>query len=358
MTTNQHVLAFEARRPMQTRFTEKLELLIRDLLTASELGFHIIESRTKDVQSFREKASRPMKYYGNPIEEITDLSGIRIITYYQDEADKIGKLIESEFIVDTENSLLHKPEGAEFGYSSRHYVVQLPAKRTTLAEWSGLATFKAELQVRTVLQHAWAAISHKLQYKREEDIPLQLRRKLFRLSALFELADDEFISLRSASGEVVRSIRTQLVAGNQDLPIDIVSLGKLLESSPAVAEVDAIAEDVGFTFDSPDGEDEDHSSSISELVYLCTVAGIQTISSFENMVEAAKPWIEGYLNAQFNADGTKETWYVSTPFICELLLIGAQVDKLRVGHLYKLRWDREIADRVFHTAKNRDTDAA
>lgn len=357
MTIDQHVLAYESRRPMQARFTEKLDSLVRDLLAANNLGFHIIESRTKDVPSFRDKLSRPTKSYGNPIDEITDLSGIRIITYYQDDADRIGEIIESEFIIDNENSLNHKPDGAEFGYSSRHYVVQLPAKRATLPEWSGLGTLKAELQVRTVLQHAWAAISHKLQYKREDDVPLQLRRKLFRLSALFELADDEFISLRSASGDVASSIKTQLDAGNQSLPIDIVSLNELLASSPAVAEIDVVAENVGFTFGGPDGEEED-SSSISNLIHLCTLTSIQTVGAFETMVDSAKPWIDGYLKAQFNADGTQGKWYVSTAFICELLLIRAKIDKLRVGHLYRLQWDREIADRVFHVAQNHVSNAA
>jgi putative GTP pyrophosphokinase len=226
-----------------------------------------------------------------------------------------------------------------------------------LAEWSGLATLRAELQVRTVLQHAWAAVSHKLQYKREDDIPVQLRRKLFRLSALFELADDEFISLRSASGEVVRSIKSQLGAGNQDLPIDIVSLSELLSSSPAVAEVDAAAAEVGFTFGSPDGEDDDDSSAISDLVHLCALAGIRTIAAFESMVEAAKPWVDRYLNAQFNADGKGDDWYVTTPFVCQLLLIGSEVEKLRVGHLYMLRWNRDIASRVFRIAQTFRTEA-
>jgi ppGpp synthetase/RelA/SpoT-type nucleotidyltranferase len=166
--------AYEAALPLQTRFTRKLETLLTDLLTAQSLGFHIIESRTKDVQSFREKATRSSKTYRDPITEITDLTGVRIITYYQDEADAIGHLIKAEFDVDADNSLIHQPEGAEFGYVSNHYVIQLSEKRAHLPEWAGLATLRAEVQVRTVLQHAWAAVSHKLQYKREDDVPTPL----------------------------------------------------------------------------------------------------------------------------------------------------------------------------------------
>jgi len=353
MTIDECVLAFEARRPTQARFTGKLEALIRDLMGANNISLHLAESRTKDVQSFRDKASRPTKAYDNPLDEITDLSGVRIIAYYQDEVDEIGGIIEAEFAVDARNSVIHKPEGAEFGYLSRHYVVQLSPKRAILSEWSEFAGLKAEIQVRTVLQHAWAAISHKLQYKREDDIPVPLRRKLFRLSALFELADDEFISLRSSSGEIARSIKNQLGAGDPDLLIDSVSLGELLIFSKAIAEIERTAKKAGFTFGNPDGyiEDEDeHSASVSGLVHLCTLAGVTTIEEFESLLSASRPWMESYLRAQFNANGRRDEWFASTPFICQLLVICAQVHQLGVEDICSLGWDPEIAQRVFRVA--------
>ncbi len=354
MTIDECVLAFEARRPTQVRFTAKLESLIQDLVRAENIIFHLTESRTKEVQSFREKASRPTKAYESPLDEITDLSGVRIIAYYQDEVDEIGGIIEAEFAVDTCNSVIHKPEGAEFGYLSRHYVVQLSPKRATLSEWSEFAGLKAEIQVRTVLQHAWAAVSHKLQYKREEDVPVPLRRKLFRLSALFELADDEFMSLRSSSGELVRSIKTKLDAGDRDLPIDSVSLSELLIFSNAAAEVERMAKKAGFTYGNPggyiEGEDE-QSASLSGLVHLCALAGVTTIEEFKSILSNVKPWMESYLIAQFNADGRGDEWFASTPFICQLLVICAQVRQLSVEDLYSLGWDPGIAKRVFRVAQ-------
>ncbi|WP_432592679.1 GTP pyrophosphokinase [Stenotrophomonas maltophilia] len=360
MNIDDWVIAFEARRPNQARFTEKLESLVRDLMVAGNLGFHLAESRTKDVQSFRDKASRPTKAYENPLDEITDLSGIRIIAYYQDEADQIGSLIEEEFAVDARNSVIHKPDGAEFGYLSRHYVVQLSSKRAMLSEWSGFAELKAEIQVRTVLQHAWAAVSHKLQYKREDDVPVPLRRKLFRLSALFELADDEFISLRSSSGELARSIKTQLVAGRQDLPIDSVSLSEVLVFSTAVAEIEIVAKKVGFTYGNPDGdiEDEDeHSASVSGLVHLCALAGVRTIEEFESLLSTARPWMESYLSAQINAEGRWGEWFASTPFICQLLVIYAKIRQLRVEDIYSLGWNPGIAERIFRVARTWRTES-
>jgi putative GTP pyrophosphokinase len=60
------------------------------------------------------------------------------------------------------------------------------------------ADIRAEIQVRTALQHAWSAVHHKLEYKSSTEAPPELRRRLFRLSALFELADEQFSELRDA----------------------------------------------------------------------------------------------------------------------------------------------------------------
>ena len=335
------------------RFTTKLESLLGDILKARNIGYHLIESRTKDPQSFREKILRGSKSYRDPLKEITDLSGLRIITYYQDDAALIGKAIESEFEVDSANSIQHSPAEAEFGYRSAHYVVHLKNSRTELVEWVGLDSLRAEIQVRTVLQHAWAAISHKLQYKRDNDVPTQLRRKLFRLSALFELADDEFVSLRDASGKLVEQIDIQLATGIRNIPIDHISLSQFIEHSPVVFELSSLASEAGFNFDDPELEYSSRDTTISDFIQLSSYAKIGTLSDLEQSLEDSLAWAGAYLAEQFNAHGRKENqqWYVSPAFICELLLIGAKISHLRPGNLLQLGWHRDIATRVFKVAK-------
>lgn len=340
-------------RPDYLRFTSKIESLLSDILHAREIGYHLIEARTKDVASFREKIVRASKAYTNPLEELTDLTGLRIITYYQDDAALIGELIKSEFDVDGTNSVEHSPVDAEFGYRSAHYVVRLNDSRSQLVEWAGLAGLRAEIQVRTVLQHAWGAISHKLQYKRENDVPKQLRRKLFRLSALFELADDEFVSLRDASGTLSQQIDTQLATGNRNLRIDHVSLSQFIEKSPLVSELCALAAEVGFNFDDPHYPDGSNSDTISDLVQLAAYARLNTISQFESALQGASSWARAYFSEQYvqSVSSSKREWYVSPAFICELLLIRSHVSHLRPGYLLQLGWDRDIASRVFRVAK-------
>lgn len=172
-----------------THFTNQLYYLIQSLLVASDVKYQIVESRTKDIDSLNDKIDRKKI---NDINDVTDLSGIRIIVYYQDDIDKIEKIIDDNFIIDKENSVdkskLYKSN--EFGYLSVHYIVQLNQDRENLTEWKHSKNLKAEIQVRTVLQHSWASISHELSYKKGYEIPKPLERKLYRLAGLFELADE------------------------------------------------------------------------------------------------------------------------------------------------------------------------
>lgn len=336
------------------RYTKKIESLLDDILSSRNISYHLIEARTKDATSLREKITRGSKVYANPLEEITDFSGLRIITYYQDDALLIADAIKFEFDVDVENSVEHSPVDAEFGYRSAHYIVRLKESRTELVEWAGLAGLRAEIQVRTVLQHAWAAISHKLQYKRENDVPAQLRRKLFRLSALFELADDEFVSLRDASGRLVEEIDLQLAIGVRDIPIDHLSLSQFIEKSPTVVKLDGLAEEAGFKFDEVQFGNTRSDSSISDLVQLVGLSKITTLSQLEGILEDSLHWADQYFKDQFNDHFRKEMqdWYVTSAFVCALLVIRSEIKHLRPVNLHQLGWHREIASRVFRIAKS------
>jgi len=265
-------------RPLQEEFTAKTVELIKALLNVQSIEAHLIESRTKALESFQDKIKRSPHKYQNPLNEITDLSGIRVIVYYEKELNTISDLIAREFEVDWSNSSDkrkgYRPE--EFGYPSIHYVVRLSNSRSNLLEWHHLANLQAEIQVRTVLQHAWAAISHKLQYKREEDVPRILRRRLFRLSALLELADEEFMTLRDKTNSLAEIVQYKLAEGDTDVEINILTIEVFLSSSQVVSAIVKDARKAGFDFEfHPDDEEEEDSSG---LVSLCNFLGLKTIS--------------------------------------------------------------------------------
>ncbi len=238
---------YKGRYATYQEFTNKLENLISEFLKVHKVDAQI-ESRTKSIESFVEKIQREGKGYHNPLEEITDLVGIRIIAYYKEDVDKIGEIIKTEFDIDWENSIdkAWTLDPDRFGYLSVHYVISLPLHRKEQTEWKAFANIKAEIQVRTVLQHAWAAISHKLIYKTAKEVPKDLRRQLFRLSALLELADEEFSNLRKLTKELKERYSQELKKGKLDIELDLSSLDVYLESTKQDLKWMKIAEEVGY----------------------------------------------------------------------------------------------------------------
>ena len=98
-------------------FRIKTEFLLKDLLADKLLGFHQISSRLKDKESLSKKILRKQGY--SNIKDITDVVGCRIITYFEDEVDKVADIISKEFEIDDNNSIdKRKIEFDRFGYLS------------------------------------------------------------------------------------------------------------------------------------------------------------------------------------------------------------------------------------------------
>jgi ppGpp synthetase/RelA/SpoT-type nucleotidyltranferase len=167
----------------------------------------IIEARTKSVPSFAEKILRKRKLYENPnspyppdpLVRVTDLCGGRVITKTSAQVYKVCKFIEQAFDIDWLNSedVSLRLQPTEFGYRSVHYIVSINADKLKSAEIpanppQNILGLKAEIQVRTVLEHVWADIGHDMTYKTEVKVPANIRRHFAALAAVLEGADREF----------------------------------------------------------------------------------------------------------------------------------------------------------------------
>ena len=168
----------------------------------------IVQVRAKDLSSFAEKAVRKANKYNDPVHQFTDLCGARVITQTQVEVDRISQFIHDTFTIDVANSIDKRSTlgVSEFGYLSVHYIIQLPMHGSEekgengshkimgieLPEELVAGGFKAEIQVRTMLQHAWAGISHDSLYKNMFKPPEQWHREMNRLAATLEEADHSF----------------------------------------------------------------------------------------------------------------------------------------------------------------------
>ena len=154
-----------------------------------------VQSRPKSVSSFAEKCARKYAKYRDPVNDFTDLCGARVIVQTLEQVRAVRKFIEANFeIVEKDDKGLSLGE-EEFGYRDLHYIVRLrPGHGLGLAveEIAAIGDKRAEVQVRTWVQHAWADTLHDRMYKAPLKYPAEFRRTGALLAALMEDGDRTF----------------------------------------------------------------------------------------------------------------------------------------------------------------------
>lgn len=219
-------------------FSKTLASLINSLMLAEKIKIHSVTSRVKERKSLEKKINNKDKY--NDIGEITDVIGLRVITHFSDEVDKVASLIEQEFSIDKKNTIDKRSslEPDKFGYLSLHYVISLSNERLKLFEYKSYEGVKAEIQIRSILQHTWAEIEHDIGYKSSVEVPKVIKRQFSRLAGLLELADQEFLSIKNSLVEYQSNVsQTVWFSKNEDLKIDKVTLREYLKVAEVVKEM-------------------------------------------------------------------------------------------------------------------------
>ena len=182
-----------------------------------------IESRVKAYDSLAGKLELKGHKY-NSLSDITDILGLRVITFYLDDVDKVASAVERLFTIDWENSVdkrkIHEIDS--FGYLSLHYICSVPG-----------FPYRFEIQMRTLLQHAWANMDHDTGYKSGVEIPKRYMRNMSRLAGMLELVDDEFSKIRIELTDYRRRVQALVRSGNLDeVPIDGDTFRSYLELEP------------------------------------------------------------------------------------------------------------------------------
>jgi putative GTP pyrophosphokinase len=178
--------------PVATKFTDELVKQFNELLKSENISISFpIQYRVKTWLSIREKLKR--KYLKiSSVKELNDLVGLRIILEFKRGVEEVGKIIASNFTILEKQNKYDELKEDQFGYSSDHYVIEVPKSWLVVPTLKPAMNLKAEIQVRTTAQHIWASASHTLQYKKESAIPPSVRRSINRVSALLETVDLEF----------------------------------------------------------------------------------------------------------------------------------------------------------------------
>jgi ppGpp synthetase/RelA/SpoT-type nucleotidyltranferase len=197
-------------QPLYKEYVTVITNVLSEVFKSRHMNIHSIEARAKEIDSFGNKASMaspvdPSKpYYPNPLFDITDLAGIRVIVFLPRTLDMVDDVIQSQFeVIEKTDTALMLIEQEKFGYASIHYLVRFKENRTNLLEYSRFKNLVAEIQIRTILQHAWAEIEHDIQYKAVDTIPHTIRRRFMSLSGILEIADREFQAIQD-DGERLR----------------------------------------------------------------------------------------------------------------------------------------------------------
>ncbi len=177
--------------------------IVEEAIKKHEIPIHSVQARAKDPASLGRKAATPSENdptqlkYSDPLKQITDLSAIRIITFFPRTIEQIDSMLREEFeILERSDKSKDLLEEEKFGYQSIHYLVKLNPARSMLSEYQRFTGAITEVQVRTILQHAWAEIEHDIQYKSSTTIPTDIKRRFMALAGLLEIADREFQAIQ------------------------------------------------------------------------------------------------------------------------------------------------------------------
>ena len=190
------VQAYAELQPQLLPVTDAYVDLITRLLDDAGINYLSVSGRTKSVASFAAKANRSLpgtRAHDDPLSGITDQVGVRVITYVLSDVAAVADLLSDQLLVlDDRDMAQETASKGSFGYASRHVLVDLDP---TTGERQ---VRPASVQIRTVLQHAWAEFEHDIRYKGtipEEYVP-DLDRRFTLAAGLLELADREFSEIR------------------------------------------------------------------------------------------------------------------------------------------------------------------
>ncbi len=176
--------------------------MVTSTLDEAGINYLTVTGRAKSVASFAAKAARVadgQAVFADPLREITDQIGVRVITYVHSDVQAVADLLADQVVVYDDRDMGQETAGeGRFGYASRHLLVGLDPVREGQDGFELLRGRQAQIQIRTVLQHAWAEFEHDIRYKGtipDEHVP-DFDRRFTLAAGLLELADREFSTIR------------------------------------------------------------------------------------------------------------------------------------------------------------------
>jgi ppGpp synthetase/RelA/SpoT-type nucleotidyltranferase len=196
--------AYRKVQPLYEKLAEEIQDILTTKLAAADLAPVSIANRSKGIDSFATKIAR--KQYSEPLREMTDLAGVRVVCAYESELARVADVVDANFEVRERIDKARDLGVDRMGYNGKAFVVKLGTGYAG-GRYEGITDLLCEIQVRTVLQDAWAIIDHQLVYKNEEATPERLRRDLNNVASLLEIAQGIFDSVKEKRAAYVSEIQ-------------------------------------------------------------------------------------------------------------------------------------------------------
>jgi putative GTP pyrophosphokinase len=202
---------YEAIIPLYQELIEEIQFTLEKKLKVFGVKLAAIEGRVKKIDSVLQKIQR--KKYKDPLSEIDDFAGVRLVCLFSPDLDIVSEVVESLFEI-TEAEDKTDALGLErMGYQGKHFIVRLGTTYQGLRD-DDLINLRAEIQVRTILQDAWAQLNHNQIYKNEASFPDKILRELNNVSSLLEIAQNIFDRSRDTRTQYIRDVES--LVNNQD----------------------------------------------------------------------------------------------------------------------------------------------
>jgi ppGpp synthetase/RelA/SpoT-type nucleotidyltranferase len=312
--------------PVYEKLTQALQTILTGIVEQENIDCAMpVQSRTKDILSYLEKVER--KKYGNPLRDMTDISGSRIVLFTEKDVRFMADAIEDRFKIDTKRSINKREQLGrnQFGYSGMNYVASFNMEDPILVEHSEFENKFFEIQLLTICQLLWAEMQRRIEYKIEDFVSLSLSRRLSMLGALFELADIEFQYLRD------KGVEELLMK-----PITIRSLRIYLNRSSSIGRMlsEGVREGV-LTYALPE-EDLD---SFDELYEICLSSHLKTLSDLDTILTKT-----GLVEHLFASAKKHKRTIRTRPVMLSLLLLYHNDQNVTKDILLARKWNEESID--------------
>jgi ppGpp synthetase/RelA/SpoT-type nucleotidyltranferase len=153
-------------------FAETVRFILEKALRADEKlpRPQAIQSRAKAADSLRHRLAEVKKLSTQTLElDRRDLAGVRLIFYTNNDVDRFlaSRLLHKNFEIEDDSTKVHHPTQENKGkqYRAVHFTALLRSERTSLPEYANFTGLRCEIQIQTILNHAWSETSHDVLYK-------------------------------------------------------------------------------------------------------------------------------------------------------------------------------------------------